>query len=251
MREAFIPRKKFSFKKARKTSQQQKSAKPSTSTPTTPPEQQTTTTVTTEKPTTTTIQNVNIYLSLSSITDPVTLQSIANSIIVIPDVVSSLYLRNLDHCTIVAAPVSSSVLIQNCNHCTFIIGGQQARLHSLKECEIYLLVKGKPILEECSEISVAPYSLETNSHLSKESLLQLPKPESPENCWNKINDIEWLRDTQSPHWKELLCSRRRKFRLEQEGDEKKSLVIVGAEEEGSETNVPLKVYSLGEMENLR
>lgn len=111
---------------------------------------------------------------------------------------STLHMVNLRQCTILVGPVSSSVFAQDCKDCNFAFACQQLRLHSSTDCSIYLHVTSRAIIEDCSQIRVAPYNWSYEDQMSHFNLAGLdPKI----NNWNCVDDFNWLSsEKNSPNW---------------------------------------------------
>ncbi|XP_044761014.1 tubulin-specific chaperone C [Coccinella septempunctata] len=110
---------------------------------------------------------------------------------------STLHLHALKNCVVISGPVSTSIFASNCENCTLVIACQQLRLHSSKQLKIYLHVTSRAIIEDCSEILVAPYKLKYKNigeHFEKSGL-------GTSNNWQSIDDFNWLKaNEQSPNW---------------------------------------------------
>lgn len=114
---------------------------------------------------------------------------------------STLHLSNIKNSIILCGPVSTSVFAENCNDCTFVIACQQLRLHSSKNLKIYLHVTSKGILEDCTEIFVAPYNF---NYANLEEHFNLSGLDRSLNHWNELDDFNWLNvKHHSPNWKIL------------------------------------------------
>lgn len=114
---------------------------------------------------------------------------------------STLHLSNVKNSTILCGPVSTSIFAENCNNCTFVIACQQLRLHSSKNLKIYLHVTSKGILEDCSEVFVAPYNLDYDG-LGED--FKSSGLDRGSNHWDKLDDFNWLNVKQhSPNWRVL------------------------------------------------
>ncbi|XP_045479618.1 tubulin-specific chaperone C isoform X2 [Harmonia axyridis] len=111
---------------------------------------------------------------------------------------STLHLNTLKSCTVLCGPVSTSIFASNCENCTLVIACQQFRLHSSKQLKIFLHVTSRAIIEDCSEIYIAPYKLKyakIEEHF-KESGLDISS-----NNWQSIDDFNWLKANEhSPNW---------------------------------------------------
>lgn len=126
-------------------------------------------------------------------------------------------LRNLDHCTlrcygnpstlhmsnikdsvILCGPVTTSIFAENCSNCTFVIACQQLRLHSSRNIRIYLHVTSKGIVEDCTDIFVAPYNLKYDQI---EEHFKMSGLDKNLNHWDNLDDFNWLNvKHHSPNW---------------------------------------------------
>lgn len=111
---------------------------------------------------------------------------------------STLHLSSIKNSTVLCGPVSTSVFVENCENCIFVIACQQLRLHSSKNIKIYLHVTSKGILEDCSNIFVAPYNLEYEK--MDEDFLASGLDRNLNN-WQSLDDFNWLNvKHHSPNW---------------------------------------------------
>lgn len=114
---------------------------------------------------------------------------------------STLHLSSLQDCTVLCGPVSTSVFVENCENCTLALACQQLRLHSSKKLNIYLHVTSKGILEDCTNISVAPYNF---SYTSIDEDYKTSGLNVNVNNWDSLDDFNWLNiKERSPNWKVL------------------------------------------------
>lgn len=124
---------------------------------------------------------------------------------------STVHMKNLSHCVVIVGPVSSSVFISDCKHCTFVLACQQLRTHSTVESKFYLHVTSRAIIEDCSQLKFAPYSLtypDMDKHFVTAGL------DKSKNNWNDIDDFNWLAcDVHSPNWSILEEDEREEFKL--------------------------------------
>ncbi|KAK9753509.1 Tubulin binding cofactor C [Popillia japonica] len=114
---------------------------------------------------------------------------------------STLHMNYLKDCYIFCGPVSTSIFVESCENCTFVIACQQLRLHSSKNINIYLHVTSRAIMEDSSNIFIAPYNLEY------ENIQEDFKKSGLDGCsnnWTAIDDFNWLKlDKKSPNWNVL------------------------------------------------
>ncbi|XP_044020098.1 tubulin-specific chaperone C [Aphidius gifuensis] len=111
---------------------------------------------------------------------------------------STLHMVNLVNCIILIGPVSSSVFAHNCNDCTFVFACQQFRLHSSINCNVYIHVTSRAIIEDCKNINVAPYNWNYDEQQNHYLLSGL---DVDTNNWDSLDDFNWLSyEIQSPNW---------------------------------------------------
>lgn len=110
----------------------------------------------------------------------------------------SLHLKNIKNCLILSGPVSRSIFVENCKNTSFQIACQQLRLHSSNDCDIYLHVTSRGIIEDSQEIRVASYSWTYPGIDEDWREAKLPRDR---NNWSDIADFNWLSaDQKSPNW---------------------------------------------------
>jgi len=138
------------------------------------------------------------------------LKNLTSCTIRIPCVLFALRLVDLTDCTILSGPISGSVYVENCRNCTICVASRQLRIHTTHECNFYVHTRSGPIIEDCSSVRFAPYSLEYNElaqHMDKAEL------SGKENFWNDVKDFKWHRVQQSPNWSLLPEHEQRTFRI--------------------------------------
>ncbi|KAL0911969.1 hypothetical protein M5K25_017909 [Dendrobium thyrsiflorum] len=109
----------------------------------------------------------------------------------------ALFIHRLRNCRIFTGPVLGSILIEDVNNCLFMLASHQIRIHQAKECDFYLRVRSRPIIEDCSGLRFAPYRLlyeGIDKDLSDSGLAEETRN------WANVDDFLWLRAVQSPNW---------------------------------------------------
>ncbi|KAF7491430.1 Tubulin-specific chaperone C [Sarcoptes scabiei] len=109
---------------------------------------------------------------------------------------SSLRLVNLKNTKIFTGPIKSSIYIENCHHCNFQIVGQQVRIHDCSECDIYLYVTSRTIIEDSTKIRFGPYDWD---YEHKELDFKRSGFETSPNNWCQIDDFNCL-FSKSKNW---------------------------------------------------
>lgn len=150
-------------------------------------------------------QNIeNEKLSLSGeavLKKDVNLSNLSNCIVTIEGSPATLHLDNITKCVILCGPVSTSIFLDKCVDCKLALACQQLRCHSSINCDIYLHVTSKGIIEDCKAIHVAPYNYK---YANMENDFAISPLDSKTNHWDQIDDFNWLSsEVASPNWRVL------------------------------------------------
>ncbi|KAG5893348.1 hypothetical protein JTB14_000114 [Gonioctena quinquepunctata] len=130
----------------------------------------------------------------------ITIERLENCEVFLKGSPSTLHLDKLKGCKVFSGPVSTSIFAENCENCTLVIACQQLRLHSSTKTTIYLHVTSRAIMEDCKEISVAPYNWKYDG---VEDDFRKATLDAAINNWTCIDDFNWLNKKHSPNWKEI------------------------------------------------
>lgn len=130
-----------------------------------------------------------------------TMTCLTNCLVRIVGHPGSLQLSNITNCLVISGPVARSVFTDNCVASTLVFGCQQFRLHSSVDCNIYMQVTCRGIIEDCKRISFAPYTFsydDIDLDFVKAGL------DISKNNWTDVADFNWLSaDKVSPNWTTL------------------------------------------------
>lgn len=127
----------------------------------------------------------------------VTLRNLSECTVTLTGNPSTLHMSHLRNCVVLTGPVSTSIFADDCSDCKFVIACQQLRLHSSFHIDIYLHVTSRAIIEDSTNIAVAPYNFSyegIEGHFSHAGL------DLSTNHWSTIDDFNWLNKKQSPNW---------------------------------------------------
>ncbi|XP_051117994.1 tubulin-folding cofactor C [Andrographis paniculata] len=109
----------------------------------------------------------------------------------------ALFVDNLINSRVYVGAVMGSVLIEGAQGCVFIIASHQIRIHNAKDCDFYLRVRSRPIIEDSNGIRFAPFCLRyegIEKDLGEACLVE------ETGDWSNVDDFRWLRAVQSPNW---------------------------------------------------
>lgn len=143
--------------------------------------------------------NVEILLKRDEVNDQdITLSTFTNCIVRIEGHPASLQLSQFTNCIVLCGPVSRSVFADNCIDCKLLFGCQQSRFHSSMNCDLYMHVTSRAIIEDCSGIKVAPYNYQY-AELDKD--FKAAQLDLTRNNWSDLADFNFLSaDVHSPNW---------------------------------------------------
>ncbi|XP_073989311.1 tubulin-binding cofactor C isoform X1 [Rhodnius prolixus] len=112
-------------------------------------------------------------------------------------------------CKILTGPVATSVLVDTCTDTTFSMACQQLRVHNTLNCDFYIHVTTKAIIEDSQRVRFAPYNFyypDLDIHFGLAGLKR------DRNNWQQVDDFNWLvSNKQSPNWSLIPMEERIKF----------------------------------------
>lgn len=144
-------------------------------------------------------KNEKIVLPRVAIDDQtITASTLINCIIRLEGHSGSLQFAKLENCLVICGPTARSIFLDDCTNCKFVVACQQLRCHRSKNCELYLKVTSRAIIEDCNRIQVAEYN---NYYESLEEDMEKSGLDPNSNNWNELDDFNWLAtDQPSPNW---------------------------------------------------
>ncbi|KAI8057823.1 tubulin binding cofactor C-domain-containing protein [Syncephalis plumigaleata] len=109
---------------------------------------------------------------------------------------SALHIRQLKRCIVLLGNIEGSVMLHDCEQCILIMACRQFRMHTSKQCDIYIHCSSQPIIEHCEQIRFAP----SIPAFFDEQIKGTPFADET-NRWHEVNDFLWIKRHQaSPHW---------------------------------------------------
>lgn len=114
---------------------------------------------------------------------------------------AALHATNLTDCKVLCGPVNGSIFVDNCVNCLFVLACQQLRIHKTIECQFYIHVTSKAIIEDSKLLNFAPYNWKYGNIDADYASSQLNQNV---NNWDAVDDFNWLAvDHPSPNWSVL------------------------------------------------
>ncbi|XP_043243367.1 tubulin-specific chaperone C-like [Amphibalanus amphitrite] len=114
---------------------------------------------------------------------------------------ATVHLSHLRDCRLLLGPVTSSVFLEDCQRCTLAAACQQLRAHTSADCDLYLHVTSRAVVEHCQRLRFAPYTLTGADVAADWATTGLA---ADTNNWSDVDDFNWLSKAQpSPNWSVL------------------------------------------------
>ena len=110
---------------------------------------------------------------------------------------NTIKVNDLTDCQVFCGPTTTSILVANCKKCLFRICGQQIRIHGSTECDFYIHVTSRAIIEDSKQIRFAPFDW-TYDEINEDFVSAKLDPNT--NNWQQIDDFDSLSDKPSNNW---------------------------------------------------
>ena len=110
--------------------------------------------------------------------------------------IGSVRMEGLRDCFVYLGPCFTSVYLEDCCGCRVFASSHQLRVHVTHQTHLYVRINSHPIIEDCSGLYFAPYSLDYDGILNHFQMTNL----SNARCWDNVVDFKWHRSTKSPNW---------------------------------------------------
>jgi hypothetical protein len=129
--------------------------------------------------------------------------------------INALRIDGLTNCNVVCASIRGSALLHACTGSSFFLSTRQIRIHTSTQCDFYIQVLSRPIIEHCNHLRFAPFEVlvgavppplqgESGAHAVPTSA----RPPAQSALWAQVDDFNWHRAQASPHWSVLPESER-------------------------------------------
>lgn len=129
---------------------------------------------------------------------------------------SVLHAKNIEDSIILCGPISGSAFMNNLKNVKLIIACHQLRIHESYDCDFYVHLGSRAIIENCSNVKFAQYSWSysgLSEDFNKSSL------NFEQSNWKCIDDFNWLnQNKESPNWSFLDESKRLKWTTKENGE---------------------------------
>uniref|UniRef100_A0A1L8EII5 Putative tubulin-specific chaperone c n=1 Tax=Haematobia irritans TaxID=7368 RepID=A0A1L8EII5_HAEIR len=128
----------------------------------------------------------------------ITIANLQNCFVELQGPAGSVQISHCSDCTFLCGPVARSLFADFCNKCSLGAACQQMRLHSSAQCQIYLHVTCRAIIEDCKQIEIAPYNY---AYSNIEDDFETSNLSREINNYKDVADFNWLSpDVPSPNW---------------------------------------------------
>lgn len=131
----------------------------------------------------------------------ITIANLQNCFVELQGPAGSVQISHCSDCTFLCGPIARSIFADFCSNCSLSAACQQMRLHSSVQCQIYLHVTCRAIIEDCKNIEVAPYNYD---YFNIEEDFNAANLNKELNNYTDVADFNWLSpDVPSPNWRLL------------------------------------------------
>jgi len=111
---------------------------------------------------------------------------------------TSLTLNNIHNSIIITGPIAGPIHITSVTNSILLVSSaRQFRMHRSQDVDVYLYVSSRPIIEDCDGIRFAPLP---KGFLEDRGVESKGRGQETEGMWDQVQDFNWLRAEQSPHW---------------------------------------------------
>ena len=86
--------------------------------------------------------------------------------------------------------------LESCSNCEVYIACHQLRIHKCIDCLFYVRCNSHPIIEDCTHVGFAPYSL-TYAGIEDD---YVTAGLVDAHHWDDVVDFRWHKSTKSPNW---------------------------------------------------
>lgn len=120
----------------------------------------------------------------------------SNTTIHLPWYCGSVRLEENRNCQVILGPCATSVYLEGQHNCTIFAASHQLRIHNSHGSKLYVRCASHPIIEDCSDMGFAPYSLQytgINEDIERAGLIEA-------KCWDNVVDFRWHKTEASPNW---------------------------------------------------
>ena len=111
---------------------------------------------------------------------------------------STLHMTNIASSTVSIGPLRTSIMIHDSTNSRFSLACQQLRIHTSTQCDFYIHVTSRAIIEDSRQLRFAPFSCKYSVIEEDYATSRLDRNV---NNWEIINDFNWLSSNEaSPNW---------------------------------------------------
>nr|CAH8833438.1 unnamed protein product [Trichobilharzia regenti] len=126
---------------------------------------------------------------ISTINQSVYLADLLDCTVKVCSVFGSLIGRRLKNCKIYCYPIAGSVWLDDCINCDLVFACRQLRVHKTLHCRLALHTSSRPIIEDSTDLHVAPYQYTYDTLDSDLCTAGLSNDNCESNLWREIEDF--------------------------------------------------------------
>jgi hypothetical protein len=125
---------------------------------------------------------------------------VQNCVVLLHGPLQALYLHRLHGCHVQAGPIGGATFGEDLCNCTLMIASHQARLHHVKDSQVYVRPGSDPIIEHCENLGFAP--MPDLPYVGFARALEVAElPANADDCaWRRVRDFQHPGSEVSPSW---------------------------------------------------
>ncbi|EPZ36552.1 Tubulin binding cofactor C domain-containing protein [Rozella allomycis CSF55] len=126
-----------------------------------------------------------------------TIQNLSSCKVYLNSSLSALRIINVKDCKIYTGPISGSAFVEKCYNSELNIASHQIRIHDTHLTNFFVHTMSDIIIEDCKDLGFGKYIYE---YPNIEEDYKISNFAKERNCWNRIQDFNWLHQSPSPNW---------------------------------------------------
>ncbi|CAF1190703.1 unnamed protein product [Adineta ricciae] len=142
----------------------------------------------------------------------VAIENLEHCEIFLKGIPSSVQIKNLLGCVIIVGPCSRTVNIDECHQCEFAVACRQLNVHTSDECDFYVHINARPIIEGCHHCRFAPYTVEYQS--KQRDIAQSGLVWTIDYWDNVVDSNHMIPGVHSPNWETIEEEERKGWSLD-------------------------------------
>lgn len=126
------------------------------------------------------------------------IDDLVDCVVIVPIRLAVLRVRSLVNCTVYCAAIVGPVYVERAQGSRLRLAARQLRIHDSHDTDFYVALASCPIIENCSAVRFAEYSLKWTAQSSED--LGFAELSIKPLAWTEVQDFNWLKPEPSPNF---------------------------------------------------